>query len=61
MAEERKHWTHIQDLLDRFESQVRRVELMSERIASIADMQRMARTGPPSVHTVNTPVFANNL
>ena len=60
MAEEKKHRTNIQDLLERFESQVRRVELTSERIVSIADMQRMASSGPPSVHTVNTPVFANS-
>ena len=30
---------------------------MSERIASIADMQRMTSSGPPSTQTVNTPVF----
>ena len=39
VAEEKRHRTDIQDLLERFETQVRRVELTSERIASIADMQ----------------------
>ena len=60
MAEEKRHRTDIQDLLERFETQVRRVELTSERIASIADIQQIARSGPPSAHTVNTPVCANS-
>ena len=56
LEEEKKHRIDIQDLLERFETQVRRVELTSERIASIADMQWMNSSGPPSAHTVDTPV-----
>ena len=61
VAEEKRHRTDIQDLLERFESQVRRVELTSERIASIADMQKMTSSGVPSVHTVDTPKLVSSI
>ena len=61
MAEEKRHRKDIQDLLERFESQVRRVELTSERIASIADMQKMTSSGVPSAHTVDTPKLASSI
>ena len=61
MAEEKRHRTDIQDLLERFESQVRRVELTSEHIASIADMQRMTSSGVPSAHTVDTPKLISSV
>ena len=61
MAEEKKHRTDIQDLLERFELQVRRVELTSERIASIADMQKATSSGTPSAHTVDTPKLISSV